>query len=147
LKNKELGVDLWVMSDVGIEKVWCGLCGMSVWGVFIEPFFLIWIGLVQFGFISFSITKLKPNRTGGFSKYSNWFFFMVRFFQLHFFLVFCSPLGVAIRFRGINHVWRYKFYLRVQVLFRRTCDQFTDKRYKVWTKYMVSRLRRDARSI
>jgi hypothetical protein len=47
-------------------------------------FFLIWISLVWFGFIDFSIKK--PNRTGSFSKYSNRFFFMVRFFRLFFFV-------------------------------------------------------------
>jgi hypothetical protein len=28
---------LW--EAVRIEEVWCGLCGVSVWGLFIEPFF------------------------------------------------------------------------------------------------------------
>jgi hypothetical protein len=125
LKNKELGVDLWVMGDVGIEKVWCGLC----------------LGWLVLALRNWNRTEPEVflNILIG--------FFHGSVFSVNFFWVFCSPLGVAIRFRGINHVWRYKFCLRVQVLFRRTCDQFTDKGYKVWTKDMVSPLRRDARSI
>jgi len=64
-------------------------------GSVLARFFLVWVGLIWFGFFGFRLIKPKLNWTGWFFQNFNrfnWLFFKVRFFRLFFFFGFLGFL-------------------------------------------------------